>query len=256
MGQNAGEEQVVIVTVGGEEDDIGLAVQRGFPNLHEVRQLAIRKHIQLAEPHLSFFKGEGDALGHGTEGGGQIYIFVEHPHGAGGDGLAAVIVGDGIGTVFQIEQQIDTCHAGAVLQCEGGISAGTAVAVDVLVGQKTERIVTAAGDGGGGGDIGGAFRGNGGNKAQKQAQAKNCRKKSMEKGYHKNLRKLSLHDYSRNKAICQKPIQKTAQSVALCAVMIQEIRLATTTKRPLFSVYSQVDRVSSLSPYSAVRPVS
>ena len=38
--------------------------------------------------------------------------------------------------------------------------------------------------------------------------------------------------------------------------LIQLIRLATTTRRPLLRVYSQVERHSSLSPYSAVMPVS
>ena len=54
----------------------------------------------------------------------------------------------------------------------------------------------------------------------------------------------------------QRPCMVPSSLTAAAVPLRQLIRLPTTTRRPLSRVYSQVDRHTSLSPYSAVRPVS
>ena len=133
--EETGEEQLIIVAVSGEEENIGIAFQRGLPPLNKIRNLTMGENIELGEDHTAVGEIQGHRADFFAQGGCHINILMEVSVGAGGEGVTGGIIGDSVRAVKIVKQKVQRTDGFGCFQGEGAVTVGTGNGTGVAVCQ-------------------------------------------------------------------------------------------------------------------------
>ena len=153
VGKQSGKEQLLVIAMGGEENQIGSVLRRCFPLLDGIGHPARGVDGEFVDGNGAVIEGQSHAGRGSAEDLHQILEFIEESVGAAGMHGTGIVVGHSIGAVGEPEDQIQGTDSAFVVQCHVGLVCAGIAVIGFAVEQRIQVDAICIGNQRAAGDI-------------------------------------------------------------------------------------------------------